>query len=70
MERLSHIISGSKGTAIGYVTPPTRLAGKENELFAQRDQKLQAARERRRLRQSEGYKTLHECPESISMKLT
>jgi hypothetical protein len=28
------------------VTPHTKLAGKEKELFAQRDKKLEAARER------------------------
>jgi transposase InsO family protein len=33
-------------SAIGYVTPHTKLAGKEKELFAQRDKKLEAARER------------------------
>ena len=56
--------------AIGYVTPHTKLAGKEKELFAQRDQKLEAARERLRLRRAEAIKTLHERPESIRLKLT
>ena len=39
--------------AIGYVTPYTKLAGKEKELIAQRDKKLEEARERRRLPQAE-----------------
>jgi hypothetical protein len=35
-------------SAIGYVTPADKLAGREAEIFAQRDRKLEAARERRR----------------------
>ena len=45
-------------SAIGYVTPHTKLAGKEKELFAQRDQKLEAARERRRLRRAEAMQNV------------
>jgi transposase InsO family protein len=40
-------------SAIGYVTPHTKLAGKEKEPFAQRDAKLEANRERRKLRRAE-----------------
>ena len=36
-------------SAIGYVTPADKLAGREAEIFAERDRKLEAARERRRL---------------------
>jgi transposase InsO family protein len=35
-------------SAIGYVTPADKLAGREPEIFAERDRKLEAARERRR----------------------
>ena len=35
-------------SAIGYVTPADKLAGREREIFATRDRKLDAARERRR----------------------
>jgi hypothetical protein len=35
-------------SAIGYVTPADKLAGREGEIFAARDSKLEAARERRR----------------------
>ena len=45
-------------SAIGYVTPYTKLAGKEKELFAQRDEKLEAARERRRLRRAEAIQNV------------
>ena len=39
-------------SAIGYVTPADKLAGKEMEIFQQRDRKLEAARERRRRRRT------------------
>jgi hypothetical protein len=58
MGRLSDIIGRSKGTAIGYVTPHTKLAGKEKEFFAQRDQKLEAARERQRLWRAEAMQNV------------
>lgn len=35
-------------SAIGYITPADKLAGSEAEIFAERDRKLEAARERRR----------------------
>jgi transposase InsO family protein len=34
-------------SAIGYVTPAAKLAGRETTIFAERDRKLEAARERR-----------------------
>ena len=40
-------------SALGYVTPATKLAGKEKELFAQRDAKLAAARQRRQQQRAE-----------------
>ena len=45
-------------SAIGYVTPKDKLEGREPEIFAQRDRKLEAARERRKaLRQA-----IHQVP--------
>jgi len=42
-------------SAIGYVTPADKLSGLEEVIFAERDRKLEEARERRRLaRQSKG----------------
>jgi putative transposase len=35
-------------SAIGYVTPQVKLEGREKEIFAARDRKLEAARERRK----------------------
>ncbi len=40
-------------SAIGYVAPHTKLAGKEKEVFAARDEKLEAAREARRVRRQQ-----------------
>ena len=39
-------------SAIGYVAPADKLAGREAEIFAARDRKLEAARERRRTREA------------------
>ena len=39
-------------SAIGYLTPADKLAGRESAIFAARDQKLAAARERRARRRS------------------
>jgi transposase InsO family protein len=36
-------------SALGYVTPKDKLEGREAEIFAERDRKLEAARERRRI---------------------
>jgi transposase InsO family protein len=36
-------------SAIGYVTPAAKMAGKQAESFADRDRELEAARERRRI---------------------
>ena len=37
-------------SAIGYVTPKDKLDGREKEIFADRDRKLETAKENRRLR--------------------
>ena len=37
----------------GYMTPHAKHAGKEKEIFAQRNEKLEAGRKRRRLRRAE-----------------
>jgi hypothetical protein len=36
-------------SASGYVTPADKLIGLEGEIFAERDRKLEEARERRRM---------------------
>lgn len=39
-------------SALGYVTPNDVLAGREKAIWAERDRKLEAAREARRLRRA------------------
>jgi len=39
-------------SAIGYVTPNDMLAGRQQEIHAERDRKLEAARQQRRRRQA------------------
>jgi transposase InsO family protein len=48
--------------ALGYVTPKDKLDGREQEIFAERDRKLEAARERRKARRQAAYS----CSESSS----
>jgi putative transposase len=45
-------------SAIGYVAPADKLAGREREIFAARDRKLQEARERRQTRRQEAKTTV------------
>jgi len=63
-------------SAIGYIAPKDKLEGKENEIFIERDRKLEAAREQRRLRRRQRvsaiscltktapYETLHMAGET------
>ena len=50
-------------SAIGYVAPKDKLEGREDEIFAERDRKLEEAREFRRLRRQE----LRRTPKSSSL---
>lgn len=43
--------------ALGYVTPSDKLLGRETGIFAERDRKLEAAREVRKLRRRAGRNT-------------
>ena len=45
-------------SALGYVTPLDKLEGRESEIFAARDRKLEQARRQRRLRRQEGSRNL------------
>ena len=42
-------------SAIGYVTPLAKLEGREAQIFAERDRKLEAARRQRQLRRQEAH---------------
>jgi putative transposase len=56
LEEARHLVESFVGhynyvrlhSAIGYVTPADRLAGRQQAIFAERDRKLEVARERRR----------------------
>ena len=47
---VAHYNTARLHSAIGFVTPQIKMAGREREIFAARDRKLEAAREGRRLR--------------------
>jgi putative transposase len=49
LEYVRHYNEVRLHSAIGYVTPADKLAGREAAIFAERDRKLEAARERRRI---------------------
>jgi len=44
-------------SALGYVTPKDKLEGKEKEIFAERDRKLEAARAWRAERRQEAWQS-------------
>lgn len=49
-------------SAIGYISPTDKLAGKDKAIFAARDQKLQQAREQRKLKQNNSLHSLTAQP--------
>ena len=52
---VSHYNSVRLHSAIGYVTPWDKLCGREQVLFAARDQKLEEARERRKINRQKQF---------------
>ena len=44
-------------SAIGYIAPADKLNGREKEIFEERDRKLEAARQQRRLKRQQQYQT-------------
>jgi excinuclease UvrABC helicase subunit UvrB len=52
-EFIEHYNTVRLHSAIGYVTPKDRLENKQEEIFKNRDQKLEAAREKRRLKRQQ-----------------
>ena len=53
-------------SAIGYITPADRLAGRQDEVWTERDYKLEAARELRRQRRQAMRELNQEAACSIS----
>ena len=54
---VEHYNTARLHSAIGYVTPQDRLAGRQQEIFAARDRKLEAARQLRQLRRQQAAVT-------------
>jgi hypothetical protein len=44
-------------SAIGYVTPQAKLEGRQQQIFTERDRKLEEARRQRQLRRQQAYQT-------------
>jgi len=57
-------------SALGYVTPADKLAGREAAIFAQRDRKLEAARAQRQAQRHSSAARLPCPPERARMKMT
>ncbi len=49
-EFVQHYNTARLHSAIGYITPETKLQGREKQIFKERDAKLEAAREARKLK--------------------
>jgi len=54
-EYIEHYNSVRLHSAIGYIAPADKLNGKAEEIFKERDQKLEAAREQRRIKRQQVY---------------
>jgi len=42
-------------SSIGYIAPADKLNGRDKDIFKERDQKLEAAREQRRIKRQQTY---------------
>jgi len=54
-------------SAIGYITPEARLLGRHKEIFAERDRKLEAAREKRRQAREALRRCHHQPPHGAAL---
>jgi putative transposase len=53
-------------SAIGYVTPKDMLEGRQQHILAERDRRLEQARQRRAIRRSEARATIHDEPVALA----
>ena len=53
-------------SAIGYITPKDKLAGREKEIFTERDRKLHEARDLRKIRRWEQRQVVKEQLNAVS----
>jgi hypothetical protein len=58
-EFVEHYNTGRLHSALSYVTRKDRLEGRHEDIYAARDRKLEAARERRRQQRSQPFETLN-----------
>jgi len=54
-EYIEHYNTVRLHSAIGYIAPADKLNGRAEEIFKERDQKLEAAREQRRIKRQQAY---------------
>ena len=54
-EYVMHYNTARLHSTIGYVTPADKLNGRDKDIFKERDQKLEAAREQRRIKRQQPY---------------
>ena len=50
-------------SSIGYIAPVDKLNGRDKEIFKERDRKLEAAREQRRIKRQQAYQMLNSSGE-------
>lgn len=68
-EYIEHYNSVRLHSAIGYVSPIDKLNGRDKDIFKERDQKLEAAREQRRIKRQLRYDKIIK-PGEVSSPLT
>jgi transposase InsO family protein len=61
-EYVTHYNTVRLHSSIGYIAPADKLTGRDKEIFKERDQKLEAAREQRRIKRQQTYQQ-HGNPE-------
>jgi putative transposase len=54
-EYIEHYNNVRLHSAIGYIAPADKLSGKDKDIFKERDQKLETAREQRRIKRQHAY---------------
>jgi len=59
-EYIEHYNTVRLHSAIGYIAPADKLGGREKKIFKERDRKLEAAREQRRIKRQQAHQALGE----------
>lgn len=54
-------------SAIGYIAPADKLNGNDKEIFKERDQKLEAAREQRRIKRQQAHQKINITGETLNL---